>query len=345
MGALKSLVFFFLLFVLLRPVVAQQDDVTGGQSFRVAFYNAENFFDPFPDTTMDYNEFTPKGERHWTESRYQSKQQHIFKVIAALGEWEPVALMGFAEIENRRVLEELIHETPLKNDHYEIIHFESHDHRGIDVGAIYFPDRLTLLFARPISLKTEDDSVMRTRDILYMKFLADGDTLHVFFNHWPSRYGGLLETKPLRHLAASVLKSVCDSVCQKNPDPNILIMGDFNDDPDDESIRFLTGDQRECRLVTLVPRSKYNKVKGTLKYRQQWNIFDQVIISESLLKKQNKLGVVNDRSTIFDAPFLLENDEKNQGVKLQRTYYGFKYMDGYSDHLPVYIDIYSPNQK
>ncbi len=343
--AVKLYSLFFLLSFTVVSAFAQPDEVGRGQSLRVAFYNVENFFDPYPDTTIDYNEFTPEGVRHWTDGRYEAKQQHIFKVITALGGWEPVALMGFAEIENRRVLEDLINSTPLKNDHYRIVHFESHDHRGIDVGAIYLPERLTLLHAEPISLKTKTDSIIRTRDILYMKFLINGDTLHVFFNHWPSRYGGLLETKPLRHLAASVLKSVCDSVCRIVRDPDILIMGDFNDDPTDESIRFLTDYQSKCGLVTLVPRSKYNKTKGTLKYGQQWNIFDQVIVSVPLLNKQNKMSIVGDGSTIFDAPFLLEEDEKNQGVKLKRTYYGFKYMGGYSDHLPVYVDIYTPNQK
>ncbi|NOX84518.1 MAG: hypothetical protein GXO86_00905 [Chlorobi bacterium] len=253
MRAVLSSSLFILLSLVAVSVFAQPDEINRGQYFRVAFYNVENFFDPFPDTTMDYNEFTPDGDRHWTRERYHSKQQHIFKVIAALGEWEPVTLMGFAEIENRLVLEELIDNTPLKNDHYKVVHFESHDHRGIDVGAIYLPDRLTLLHAHPISLKSKNDSIMRTRDILYMKFLMGGDTLHVFFNHWPSRYGGLLETKPLRHLAAAVLKSACDSICGIVRNPNILIMGDFNDDPTDESIRYLTNDQSSCRLETIIP--------------------------------------------------------------------------------------------
>ena len=119
---------------------------------RIAFYNAENYFDPYPDSTMSYNEFTPEGKRHWTKQKYFTKRQHIFKVIAALGEWQPVALMGFAEIENRLVLEELISETPLKNDGYRIVHFESHDHRGIDVGAIYLPSRMKLLHSHPIPI-------------------------------------------------------------------------------------------------------------------------------------------------------------------------------------------------
>jgi len=337
---------FALVFVLLLMAVYPQSVETGGkQSLRIAFYNVENYFDPFPDTVLGYNEFTPEGARHWTESRYQVKQQHIFKVITALGEWEPVALMGFAEIENRRVLEELVGNTPLKHDRYRVVHFESPDHRGIDVGAIYLPAKMTLLHAHPFPLKTKEGEIMHTREILYLKFLVDDDTLHIFFNHWPSRYGGLLETKPLRLLAATELKTVCDSICNVSPQSNILIMGDFNDDPTDESIRFLTDDQGKCKLETLVPQSKYNLAKGTLKYGQQWNIFDQVIVSGYLLKKQNKLAVVNDRSTIFDAPFLLGKDEKNQGIKLQRTYYGFKYLGGYSDHLPIYVDIYSPNQK
>lgn len=341
--------FFFFYFTLsllvLQPALPQPGTTSGSSSLRVAFYNVENFFDPYPDTTINYNEFTPEGQRHWTYERYKTKRQHIYKVIAALGGWEPVTVMGFAEIENRRVLDDLIHKTPLKNDHYRIVHFESHDHRGIDVGAIYLPGRLTLLYARPIHLKKKNDSIMRTRDILYMKFLVADDTLHVFFNHWPSRYGGLMETRPLRHLAATVLKAACDSICSATPHPNILIMGDFNDDPEDESIRYLTADTSRCVLVTLIPEPKYNKARGTLKYGSQWNIFDQAIVSQPLLKKTNKLGIVNNKAHVFDAGFLLGKDGKNLGIKLNRTYSGFKYIGGYSDHLPVYIDIYSPNQK
>jgi len=345
--ALSAKIFFLVIFILtavLQPVIPQSGINAGQHSLRIVFYNVENFFDPYPDTTTSYNEFTPEGERHWTEKRFQLKRQHIYKVIAALGGWEPVAVMGFAEIENRLVIEDLIRKTPLKNDHYSIVHFESNDHRGIDVGAIYLSDRLKLLHAEPIHLKDKNDSVLRTRDILYMKFLLAGDTLHVFFNHWPSRYGGLLETQGLRHLASSVLKSFTDSICRVSLSPNILIMGDFNDDPDDESIRFLTDSAGECGLETLTPVPMYNHVKGTLKYQAGWNIFDQAIVSVALSKHSNGLGISSQEEMIFDAGFLLEKDEKNLGYKLNRTYAGFKYKGGYSDHLPVFVDIYSTNQ-
>lgn len=335
----KSIIFTFSLVLYLLSLHSQQEAENSGSGYRIVFYNVENYFDTFEDSTNTYNEFTPEGDRHWTYSRYHQKRNRIYKVITALGRWESAAIVAFAELENRFVLEDLIDNTPLKNYNYQVVHHESGDHRGIDVGLIYDPDKVTLLSSRPIRLLTDDDSEIETRDILYAKCLIAEDTLHLFINHWPSRYGGMLQSAPLRKLAAKSLKAVSDSICIADKNPNILIMGDFNDDPDDESIQILTNHEEGCRLYNLALFASNTQVKGTLKYQADWNTFDQVIISANMLTNANSMAVQNGTGYIFDAAFLLEPDEKHLGIKPKRTYIGYRYNGGFSDHLPVFVDI------
>jgi predicted extracellular nuclease len=320
-------------------VYAQKSSDQTANSYRIAFYNAENYFDPFVDSTSNYNEYTPDSERYWSEKRYHTKRDHIYKVIAALGGWNWPSVVGFAEIENRFILEDLIRNTPLKNANYSILHYESSDHRGIDVGMIYNKKEVRILYSRAIGLYNDKAEKLATRDILYAKILIKNDTLHLFFNHWPSRYGGMLQSEPLRILAASTLKHVTDSVCTAEGDPNILIMGDFNDDPEDESIRILTSSSNLIQLIDLQRIPDGYPVKGTLKYQSDWNAFDQVIVSGSLFYGKKSLSVKNGKAYIFSQMFLLEQDEKYLGMKPKRTYNGFKYNGGFSDHLPVYVDI------
>ncbi len=344
MISFKSILFLFVLFTS-ATLFTQEYNENAARSYRIAFYNVENYFDPFVDSTTSYNEFTPDGVRHWTFSRYKLKRNQIYKVITALGGWQSPSIVGFAELENRFVLEDLVENTPLKNDNYQVIHFESIDHRGIDAGLIYNPAEVEILFAKPIRLYREDGSAFTTRDILYAKFLIAADTLHLFINHWPSRYGGLLQTDPLRKLASKKLKQVTDSVCRVVKNPNILIMGDFNDDPEDESIQFLTAPNDQCQLqnLDLVPTDF--PVEGTLKYRSDWNTFDQVIASEFLLQNSNGLKIENKHAKLFSASFLLEEDQKHLGIKPKRTYIGYTYHGGFSDHLPVFVDIYQNNSR
>jgi len=344
MISIKSILFLFVLFTS-ATLFPQEHNENAARSYRVVFYNVENYFDPFVDSTTSYNEFTPDGVRHWTFSRYKLKRNQIYKVITALGGWKSPSIVGFAELENRFVLEDLVENTPLKNDNYQVIHFESIDHRGIDAGLIYNPAEVEILFAKPIRLYREDGSAFTTRDILYAKFLIAADTVHLFINHWPSRYGGLLQTDPLRKLASKKLKQVTDSVCRVVKNPNILIMGDFNDDPEDESIQFLTAPNDQCQLqnLDLVPTDF--PVEGTLKYQSDWNTFDQVIASEFLLQNSNDLHIENEHAYIFSGTFLLEQDKKHLGMKLNRTYIGYTYHGGFSDHLPVFVDIYQNNSR
>jgi hypothetical protein len=311
-------------------------------SVRIMFYNVENLFDTKNDSLINDDEFTPDGDRNWNNHRLYQKLNNIYKVIIGVGEWEPPAIVGLCEIENRFVLNKLVFETPLKNFDYKIVHYNSPDERGIDVALLYRKDLFEMDTSYPIPIYFPFDTTSKSRDILYVKGSFDKkDTFHVFINHWPSRYGGYLETKHKRNHLATVLKSFTDSLFRFNPQAKIVAMGDFNDGPyEDSFIQFLqskndTIDYNDSDLINL---SAINN-KGTLKYQESWDIFDQVIVSGALLKKYNGYSIEGNKSHVYKPDYLIIEDEKYLGEKPFRTYHGFKYQGGFSDHLPVYVDI------
>ena len=227
---------------------------------------------------------------------------------------------------------------------YRIVHYESDDFRGIDVGLLYQPEQFELLFSKKIGVRDPENPDFRTRDILYVKGLMGGDTLHVFINHWPSRYRGYLNSEPLRQLASEVLTHSTDSICSLNSDAAILIMGDFNDRAENESVSRLASDETACPLYLLPLNCTNNDVKGTIKYQGNWDFFDHILVSQSLLIGENDLATQDESASVFSPDFLLEKDEKFNGVKPKRTFIGFKYNGGVSDHLPVYVDFTTKNR-
>jgi predicted extracellular nuclease len=320
-------------------LIAQTENPSRENTLRVVFYNVENFFDPYPDSTLAYNEFTSSGERHWTAQKFNDKKNKIYQVMAAIGEGELPEVIAFAEIENRQVLEKLIHTTPMESFGYEIIHADSRDERGIDVGLIYRKERVGSLFWKTIPIKFSKDKLKRSRDILYTKFMVGGDTVHLFVNHWPSRYGGMIETEDYRLTAAAMLKSYCDSLCSGQDDVNILTLGDFNDDPSNRSIQYLVKNDTNC-LIQLFPEYHSGHAKGSYKYKGEWQLFDQVLCSSALLNDNSSLFLDGKGYYVFDPMFLLEEDGKFFGLKPYRTYYGYEYIGGFSDHLPVFVDLF-----
>ncbi|MBN2173576.1 MAG: endonuclease [Bacteroidales bacterium] len=322
-------------------------NITFGQNnkLRVVFWNLENLFDTRDDTLKLDNEFLPESKRHWDNHRFYKKLNNTYKVIIGIGEWDPPAMIGLCEVENRYVLNQLIYETPLKNFNYGIVHYESPDRRGIDVAFLYRKSIFTIDTSLAVSIRFPFDPGSRTRDILYIRGrIITGDTLHLYVNHWPSRYGGYLETKPKRNFVAEILKSHTDSLFRFNPSAKIIVMGDFNDDPTDESIsQYLmtfadTLGMRTDALYNLMALNKSDNFEGTLKYQQDWNTFDQFIVSGSLMYGSSLL-ISNKKASIFHPGYLLEPDDKFLGSKPFRTYSGFKYNGGFSDHLPVYLDL------
>lgn len=337
----KLFVFVIVLFGIEKHF-AQKNDI-----IRVAFWNFENFFDPFVDTTRHYNEFTEDGSQHWTLSRFYKKRNNMYKAILSLSEGKPLAILGICEVENTFVTSMLFNETPLKKHNYRVVHYEGEDRRGIDVALVYSIDKLQLIKSDVIHIRDPDNKKYRTRDILYAKFYDRGeDTLHCFVNHWPSRYGGERETIYLRNIAAETLKRKIDSLVKMNDKiPKIIVMGDFNDSPYDESIIKYLGavpykDKiRSDTLINLFADDKTLGFKGTLKHQYQWQTFDQIIVSASLLDNLGTIRYVDESASIFHDDYLFVKDETYGGVKLFRTYIGPKYQGGYSDHLPIYIDL------
>ncbi len=314
---------------------------------RIMFYNAENLFDTYDDSLKVDEEFTPAGVRHWSKGRYYKKLNNISKVMTAIGQWDLPEIVGLCEIENRFVLEGLIKQTALKKYPYRIIHKESPDRRGIDVGLLYRKDKFTPIEYEAVNITFPFDANRPTRDILYVKgYNNSNDTLHIFVNHWPSRWGGQLETDRKRVYVASILRHKVDSLFKEDVNPNIIIMGDLNDYPDNKSVKETLNAKNKFDII--VNEELYNlayylqeeKGKGTHKYQGEWGVLDQIIVSGSLLNQENSIHLTIDDAHVFDAPFLLESDEHFVGYKTFRTYVGYKFHDGFSDHLPVYLDLY-----
>ncbi len=316
-------------------------------TLRVAFWNLENYFDPFVDSTHMYNEYTEAGSQHWTMSRFYRKRNNLYKAILSLSEGKPLAILGVCEVENTFATSMLFNETPLRNHNYRVIHYEGDDRRGIDVAIVYSIDKLQLIYSKAIKIRDPDNNDFKSRDILYAKFYdKTSDTLHCFVNHWPSRYGGEKETIRLRELAASCLKKEVDSLNYVNKNKaKIIIMGDFNDAPFDNSISNVLQAKpskiasKHDNLINLFDDNDNLGFYGTLKHQHKWQIFDQIIISNDLFFDCKSLHYIDKSASIFHQDFLFVDDEKYGGKKLFRTYIGPKYQGGYSDHLPVFIDL------
>ncbi|MEI6682046.1 MAG: endonuclease [Bacteroidota bacterium] len=315
------------------------------QNVSIIFWNVENFYDPYDDTTKMDDEFTPAGAKHWTWSKFSTKMNHIAKTLLAIGKWEAPAIIGLCEVENRYVLNKLIYETPLKPWKYRFIHHESPDLRGVDVALLYRPDRFRVLGSQPVAIRFPFDTTAQTREILIVKGILFGiDTLTIFVNHWPSRRGGNLESAPRRNFVAGVLKREVDSVQDEKP-CNILIIGDFNDEPEDESLRLHlqaatdTNSFDKHQLFNLMGIRNRKHQEGTLKYREQWSTFDQFIVSCTLLKGLAGIKASPGNARVFRSTFLLEEDNTYFGDKLNRSYVGPRYHGGFSDHLPVVVEI------
>ena len=312
----------------------------------IMFYNAENLFDAEDDPEKEDEGFTPQGSYHWSKARLYKKINNLARVILSADEWQNPSIIGMCEIENDNVLRMLTQYTALKSVGYRFIHYESPDPRGIDVAMLYNPDDFEPLFSRPIRIKDEKGLPLQTRDILYVKGLVRNiDTLHVFVNHWPSKYGGVAGSLPRRFAAAKTLKQQVDSLLHLR-DANILIMGDLNDNPFDVSVKDVLQaciDTANCSssLINLVAPLMKTQNIGSHKFQGQWDIIDNIIVSRTLY--EGRLHLAAQKVKIFAPDFMLTPDKTYTGQRIFRTYYGMKYEGGYSDHLPImtYLSIKS----
>ena len=311
---------------------------------QIAFYNTENLFDPQDDSTKNDDAFTPEGMNHWTYPRLRRKINNIAKVFIAMGEPEPPDIIGLAEIENDYVLRQLCYHSPLIRFNYKYVHYDSPDARGIDVALLFRQEHIHILYSKAIPIVFPFESKSRNRDILYCQLETNhGDTLHIFVNHWTSRYSGYAATIPKRNYYAQVLRQHTDSILQANPQAAIVIMGDFNDYPTDESLRdILAARSRKAadhpsHLINLMLDFDNLQNQGTHKHEDFWGCLDQLIVSEALLNPESRCHLENSQANIFKADFLVIPDEKYGGEKVFRTFLGPKYFGGYADHLPVFL--------
>ncbi len=326
-----------LLLVSAAPAASHQSD---SSTLRIMFYNVENLFDIYDDPLTNDEEFTPNGDKKWTAFRYNKKLIDLSKVIMAAGGWQPPDVIGLCEVENARVLLDLISKTPLKSWNYQIIHENSPDARGIDVALLYRSDRFQKVRHHIIGMHTE--AGWRTRDILEATMhTASNDTIHFYVNHWPSRAGGRERSESRRIFVAQRLRHHIDSVFAHTYQPKIIIMGDFNDEATDKSLK--DGLKARNPEEQISPECLYNlsyydhkKGLGTLVYKEinhQWFLFDQFIVSGVLLEG-GALRVQGEKSMIFNQPWLMRNERPH------RTYQGPIYSGGFSDHFPIFIDLY-----
>ena len=319
------------------------------EKYKIMFWNLENFFDTFYDEGREDGSFTPFGEMHWTKKRFVIKRNAIAKTIIGAGEGIPPVIIGVAEVEKRYVLSNLISETPLSQIGYSILHRDSPDARGIDVALIYRHEFFCPLETEFIRVNLPDTSAT-TRDILYTKGLLGGnDTLHVFVNHWPSKFGGATISDPKRRAASEVLKYKCDSILQTNTNADIVVMGDFNDTPDAPVITALD------RLINL-SYDLHKQGEGSIKYRGAWELIDQILVSRNMLGEKDPDGrernpvKSTDRGSkhivfsIYSPSYLLERDATYSGMKPKRTYIGPRYNGGISDHLPIMLEVIYPDR-
>jgi hypothetical protein len=311
----------------------------------IAFYNLENLYDTVDNPIKSDEEFLPSGAKSYNTAIYQDKLTRLATVLSQMGSDispDGPAILGVAEIENDTVLNDLVNHPLLKKRGYKIVHYDSKDARGVDVGLLYNPKYFAVEASDKLFVQLPGGSkdAYFTRDILWVKGKLDGETIHVYVNHWPSRSGGEERSAPAREAAATVAKNHMDSIAKADGNQKVVIMGDLNDDPVSPSVAEVLkakGKAKDVRAGGLFNpwMELYKNGIGTLAYQDNWNLFDQIIISYPWLGKEQQ-GFFFHKQFIFNKEFMMENTGRYKGYPM-RTWDGNTYRGGYSDHFPTYL--------
>lgn len=311
------------------------------RNLTIVFYNVENLFDTENEPGKRDGEFTPDGSKKWTEERYQKKLDTLARVLSSINENELPEIIGLCEVENKKVVTDLVNSTHLAKGNYKVVHFESPDFRGIDCALIYRPDEFKVVKSFPVRVNFKDDSKYTTRDILYVKGeTKNREEFHIFVNHWPSRIGGVAKTEPKRIEVAGILKSKIDSVLAASPKAKIIVLGDMNDEPSNRSlIEILDAQKPETQNAELVNLMYpiHEKNKGSYNYRGNWNMLDNIVVSTNLLDKRG-FECIDKQGFVFSKVWM-EHKNRNGQISPGRTYGGPNYYGGISDHFPVYFTL------
>lgn len=357
---MKKLLYMALALVTLSPVLAQAQDQDVDRRYTVygvMFYNLENLFDTINNNGIYDYEFSPQGARQWNATKYWQKQHNMAYAIAQMDvKGSPAVgpvLIGVSEIENITVLQDLVREPELKDRHYQIVHHDSPDRRGVDVGLLYNPRFFKVLNVTNQRLNKylpgypEDEKARdhRTRDQLCVTGMLAGEKVSVIVNHWPSRLGGEEQSSYLREAAGRMARETMDSLLRDDPNQGIIFMGDLNDDPQNKSCSEAIGAKREIKDcpgdgTCFNPWwNILNRGIGTLGYRGNWNLFDQIIFTDYFLRNydsKDKPTLTFLRAEVLNRKFLRSSEGDRQGYPL-RTFSGGVFLNGYSDHFPTMI--------
>lgn len=340
---MKRILLLPLLALLTALGVSAQSDPRQPLVFGVAFYNLENLFDTINNNGKYDLEFSPQGSRQWNSEKYWSKINNlaycISKMVTKNTPMGP-AIIGVSEIENKSVLDDLVRAKDIKQWRLQVVHHDSPDRRGVDVGLLYNPRLFKVLDVTNHTLVIPDNPNFRTRDQMCVTGILGGDTLSVIVNHWPSRLGGQERSSYLREAAGELSKHIADSLWAIRPNQGVIVMGDLNDDPQDKSCAVELGAKRDQDKVE--PHGFFNpwwrvldKGIGTLAYKGQWNLFDQIIISGTLLK-HNHAPLQYNSCKVNNFDFLFDTEGQRQGYP-KRTFASGAWLNGYSDHFPTII--------
>lgn len=307
-----------------------------GQEFNIMFYNVENLFDTVDDTLTGDDEFLPEGERRWTNSRYHQKTEGLSRVIAAAGGWDLPLMVGLCEVENANAVSDLAYRTILGKAGYGFIHRDSPDSRGIDLALLYRRDQVSILESRSWVPDTGEGETFSSRNLLYVRSVIKGDTLHMILCHWPSRRGGILAAEPLRERMAWLVCEKIDSL-QSLADNKaaIIVTGDFNAEPDDPVMTIMTEGGRMVNMS----RDLDGRDVGSYRFQGKWEMIDQVLVSPAMSDGTGAFETCPDQFRVIDLPFLLKDDPDYPGKRPFSTYRGFTWEGGYSDHLPVMVTV------
>lgn len=324
--------------------IKSQDLPSAKNSLTIVFYNVENLFDIINDPNTNDEEFTPESPKQWNDEKYQKKISDLAKVLASVNERELPVLIGLAEVENRKVLEDLTISARLKRGKYKIVHYDSKDERGIDVALLYNSEEIDLLDSKAIPVIFPQEIKDATRDILYVRCRIKGDNIyHIFVNHWPSRSPNEKDSEIKRITAAVALRKEIDNILNFENNARIIIMGDFNDEPTNKSVSQILNASNKRKnnsyrdLYNLMYDSHNISGEGSVSYKDNWQMFDQIIVSQALFSIGPAYYLTFSDGKVFRSEQVLVKDPSSEKKVINRTYIQDRYNGGISDHLPVYI--------
>jgi hypothetical protein len=361
---------------IILPILTKAQSTPYNHSIIVGFYNFENYYDTTNQINVADEEFLPNSSKGYNSIRYNNKSAHLALVIAGIGKInnaKGISLLGIAEIENKMVLKKLAEDPMIKKYNYQFIHFDSKDTRGIDVALMYQPAHFKPYQYRSYSLTDATHfTTYATRDILYVQGELDKTWVHILVNHWPSRRGGENASAEKRIWAATVCKRIMDSIESRDPKAKIIVMGDFNDNPNNKSLKHLKMYNPFLKL--------FNRGMGSMAYRDSWSLFDQILLNANWPMEQEKQGgrskkapdtshlqpavaninnqyptnrqpssdawfdLIYCKSIIYRSAALTQQDGKYQGYP-KRTWNGDQFNGGYSDHYPAVIIFKAKNSE